>query len=512
MPVPPSPPLDQSISPGQFDHIADHEAIADALNNDTASLAGAQSISGVKTFVPGALIDAGSQIVDVRAYGAVAGGGDAQSEIQDALDSTPRGIVLIPAGFTFGLASPLILPATPTVLRVEGSLVAIAAMTTMIDSTTGITGGGLLGGSGGGLDGSGVIDCNDLADEGVRVRRFEDYPIGPVQIKDYNTIGLALGDTALATSYEAIVRGTRIWRTRAAPVPAGSKALHVESTVSDSHFTDVIVNGAETGVRVDGTANKFVAVHAWTHPASGRLLTAFDDNGNRNRWVVCDADGADVYGFRCRQFNTHIVEAHCQTIPSSPDDVAIGIYFDQADPFATILGAHFAGYDGSHRMAQDISVASLASMTILGTTTTGFVTTAAGQCLRGLKGTLTAEDIIIGSNTDTSATLQLNGAAGFARNIQIYSGGVLRWIIRVTNDAESGGNVGSDLQILGRADDGSALTTIFQAKRGGNWAFNGVNPTVSRPAVGAAATDPATTQTLANALRTALINLGIVQT
>lgn len=38
MPVPPSPPLDQSISPGQPGHLADHEAIHEALDNDTASL------------------------------------------------------------------------------------------------------------------------------------------------------------------------------------------------------------------------------------------------------------------------------------------------------------------------------------------------------------------------------------------------------------------------------------------------------------------------------------------
>lgn len=40
MPIPPSPPLDETITPGQLGHIADHEAIASALNN--AFLAGSK--------------------------------------------------------------------------------------------------------------------------------------------------------------------------------------------------------------------------------------------------------------------------------------------------------------------------------------------------------------------------------------------------------------------------------------------------------------------------------------
>lgn len=50
MPVPPTPPLDTTITPGQLGHIADHEAIAAALNSDTASLSANNTYVGTQTF------------------------------------------------------------------------------------------------------------------------------------------------------------------------------------------------------------------------------------------------------------------------------------------------------------------------------------------------------------------------------------------------------------------------------------------------------------------------------
>jgi hypothetical protein len=76
---------------------------------------------------------------------------------------------------------------------------------------------------------------------------------------------------------------------------------------------------------------------------------------------------------------------------------------------------------------------------------------------------------------------------------------------------ESGG--GTDRLLLGLDAAGvlqlgnSVSYARFNAARHG---FFGATP-VARPSLGAAASDPATTQTLANALRTALINLGLAQ-
>lgn len=66
--VPPTPPLDTSITPGQLGHIADHEAIHDALDNDTASLTSDQTITGKTIYTN--FRDKGSQVHDVRAYDA----------------------------------------------------------------------------------------------------------------------------------------------------------------------------------------------------------------------------------------------------------------------------------------------------------------------------------------------------------------------------------------------------------------------------------------------------------
>lgn len=50
MPIPPAPPLDETINPGQTGHIADHEAIHEALNNDTVSLTADQTVTGHKDY------------------------------------------------------------------------------------------------------------------------------------------------------------------------------------------------------------------------------------------------------------------------------------------------------------------------------------------------------------------------------------------------------------------------------------------------------------------------------
>lgn len=88
MAIPPVPPLDETIVAGQSGHIADHEAIADALNNDTASLTGDQTLSGAKTFLEGALLDKGNLAYFVKAYQATGLGiADDTAAIQDALDA-----------------------------------------------------------------------------------------------------------------------------------------------------------------------------------------------------------------------------------------------------------------------------------------------------------------------------------------------------------------------------------------------------------------------------------------
>lgn len=88
MPIPPTPPLDETITPGQLGHIADHEAIHDALNNDTMSLTSDQTVSGATTFLEDAFLDKGNLAFFIKAYGATGLGiADDTAAIQAALDA-----------------------------------------------------------------------------------------------------------------------------------------------------------------------------------------------------------------------------------------------------------------------------------------------------------------------------------------------------------------------------------------------------------------------------------------
>jgi hypothetical protein len=61
--------------------------------------------------------------------------------------------------------------------------------------------------------------------------------------------------------------------------------------------------------------------------------------------------------------------------------------------------------------------------------------------------------------------LTLSGAAATSRDIILQTSGVNRWIVRMNNTAETGSNVGSDLNIISRDDSGAALTTAVTIAR-----------------------------------------------
>lgn len=108
----------------------------------------------------------------------------------------------------------------------------------------------------------------------------------------------------------------------------------------------------------------------------------------------------------------------------------------------------------------------------------------------------------------TVAGFDINGAAGSARIHQFLTAGNKRWTIRASGDAESGSNAGTRYQIDAYDDAGTLIKSMMTLTRDGKIGFNGASP-VTPPTLPAAATDAATTQALANSLRTTLINLGL---
>ncbi|OZE65844.1 hypothetical protein CH265_08050 [Rhodococcus sp. 05-2221-1B] len=117
---------------------------------------------------------------------------------------------------------------------------------------------------------------------------------------------------------------------------------------------------------------------------------------------------------------------------------------------------------------------------------------------------------VAGSNagTGTVAGFDINGAAGSTRLHQYQTAGLTRWTERVTADAESGSNAGSNFAISSYTDAGVLVKHMIQMTRDGKIGFNGANP-VAPSALGAAATDAASALALANNIRSALIALGL---
>lgn len=73
--------------------------------------------------------------------------------------------------------------------------------------------------------------------------------------------------------------------------------------------------------------------------------------------------------------------------------------------------------------------------------------------------------VIYGSDTATGPSMGINGAAGVVRQLYFRTAGVLRWVLRADSVAESGSNVGSNLEILRRTDAGGALETLVHMQR-----------------------------------------------
>lgn len=105
---------------------------------------------------------------------------------------------------------------------------------------------------------------------------------------------------------------------------------------------------------------------------------------------------------------------------------------------------------------------------------------------------------------EIALTMQVDGD-NFARLVQ-YAVGVLAWGPgNATQDVSIGYGGAQTLSVTGR------LTVSDYLAVTGNFGANGATP-VGKQTLGAAATDPASTQTLANNLRSALIALGLGQT
>lgn len=87
-------------------------------------------------------------------------------------------------------------------------------------------------------------------------------------------------------------------------------------------------------------------------------------------------------------------------------------------------------------------------------------------------------NIILAAGSSTG-TIALSSDAGQIAEISFQSSLVPRWSIRGTNAPESGGNVGTNLRLQAKADDGSNLHNVFEVERStGVLNFPGPAPTI----------------------------------
>lgn len=117
---------------------------AGALENADMNLGSAQTVTGVKTFNAGTLLDKGSIIYNVKAYGAVGDGTtDDTAAIQSAVDTCAAaggGVVWFPKATYKLVTNPIKLysGATPTIVGYSNITLAGTGASTLAQSTTGV--------------------------------------------------------------------------------------------------------------------------------------------------------------------------------------------------------------------------------------------------------------------------------------------------------------------------------------------------------------------------------------
>ena len=153
--------------------------------------------------------------------------------------------------------------------------------------------------------GGGTWDCNNLAQDGIKVRWHWGQTIADTNVEQHARHGVILGELGSpSASNEHKVRGLTTWRPTSTANPAGSYGLWLAYS-HDGDASDVTVCSAETSFRMDSLGSRFISCHAWSN-ASGPHATSFYDQGN-NDYIGCESDNPSLYGWDLKQWNTRII-------------------------------------------------------------------------------------------------------------------------------------------------------------------------------------------------------------
>lgn len=342
--------------------------------------------------------------VSVLSYGADSSGSqDSTSQIQQAATAAASAhATLVFPGGTYKVSSPIEV-ASSMQLDPAAIIKASANMTAVfrVGSNASVNDATFSGGR---------IDANNLAQEGIIFRQYQHIKVNDMLVANALVNGFHFGDSSLApqSSYEAIVNGIHTKRESGA-LQSGSAGLFIDSNATDNNVAQSTFVGSDIGVKVMTGGNFFTDIHVWAAPSSGRMTVGFDDYGNGNFWKGCEADTVQIYGLHAHQYNTEI--SGCRFYNNSlsgQDNVAIGVYFDQSSPGATVQGSIFFGSDASHRLAIDIAGAT-STVSTNGNQSTNVVTIATlnssvnGQMV--VNGTVTSSSYVYGQSFGALAAL-----------------------------------------------------------------------------------------------------------
>jgi hypothetical protein len=131
----------------------------------------------------------------------------------------------------------------------------------------------------------------------------------------------------------------------------------------------------------------------------------------------------------------------------------------------------YVGFAAASGLIQLESEGTATGYNVTGTLTAagGIISTAIGASSpsTGAFTTLSAStSLTLGSNTAAaSEIIMVNAAAGQTKGVEFLTGGVERWLLQCTNDAETGSNAGSNLILLGVNDTNSAITAQLTINR-----------------------------------------------
>lgn len=251
----------------------------------------------------------------------------------------------------------------------------------------------------------------------------------------------------------------------------------------DSQFSDVWVARCGVGVDVGSGGTFWSNVHVWGCSGHGVVLTDakytkvvngyFESNGGAGVHVVagrgsvftnCDmwsnGNGGAVVG------SSSFVRFVGGMVRSN---VGPGIaYVDSLN--GSVTGCDFWDYDPTKRQTYAVTSTGTSDYLTISNCHMAAADHVAGS--HSLVGVNNRVDKTVVTGPDRTEYLGnyavgqqiaagIKGDAGTVRDLSFLSGSSLRWVVRANAAAESGGNVGSDLEVIARDDTGASIGAVI---------------------------------------------------